>query len=131
MRIVNPLGFLGEKLASDYLVSKGYKIIERNFRKKYEEIDIIALQAPPQRALPRRDSTIVFVEVKTRKSGSYGSAVESVTLWKLRHLARLAQYYKLLHPKLPDDMRIDLIAVTLLSDNKLDKLEHLENITDF
>ncbi len=121
MKIVNPIAVLGEDLACEYLVRKGYKIIERNFRKKYQEIDIITLQG----------STLVFVEVKTRRSQAYGSPFESIAPWKLKHLTKLAQYYKLLHPHLPDDMRIDAIGVTLSYDNKLENLEHLENISGF
>ena len=121
MKIANPIGVLGEELACKYLVRKGYKIIERNFRKKYQEIDIIATHG----------STLVFIEVKTRRSNAFGSAVESVTPWKLRHLVRLSEYYKQLHPKLPDDMRIDLLAVTLTSSNGIETIEHLENISGF
>lgn len=131
MKIANPIASLGEDLACKYLVRKGYKIIERNFRKKYQEIDIIALQAPPRGALPRRDSTLVFVEVKTRRSDSYGSPFESIAPWKVKHLVRLAQFYKQLHPRLPDFMRIDAIGVILSHENKLEKLEHLENISGF
>ena len=120
MRIVNTTGALGEDLACEYLKSKGYKIIERNFRKKYQEIDIIALH----------NKILVFVEVKTRKTSSFGTPFESIDSWKLKHLIALAQFYKMLNPKLPDDMRIDAIGVTL-NGAKLEKIEHLENITGF
>lgn len=121
MKIANPVAVLGEDIAVDYLKKKGYKIIERNFRKKYQEIDVIATES----------STLVFVEVKTRRSESYGSPFESIAPWKLKHLIRLAQYYKMLHPKLPDDMRIDAIGVILSYDNKVDNIEHIENISGF
>ena len=121
MKVSNPIAKIGEDLACEYLVSKGYKIIERNFRKKYQEIDIIAV----------RDSTLVFVEVKTRRSNSFGSPFENIHQWKLKHLVRLAQFYKQLHPHLPDFMRIDAIGIILSPDNKLEKLEHLENISGF
>lgn len=121
MKIANYTAKLGEDLACDYLARKGYKIIERNFRKKYQEIDIIAIS----------DSTLVFVEVKTRRSDSFGSPFESITPWKLKHLVRLAQYYKQLHPHLPGYMRIDAIGIILSPDNKLENIEHLENISGF
>lgn len=121
MRIVNPIARLGEDLACEYLVRKGYKIIERNFRKKYQEIDIIAT----------RDSTLVFVEVKTRRSDSFGSPFESIAPWKVKHLVNLAQFYKMLHPRLPDFMRIDAIGIILSDDNKVENLEHLKNISGF
>ena len=121
MRIVNPIAVLGEDIACEYLKKKGYKIIERNFRKKYQEIDIIATS----------DTSLVFVEVKTRRSDTFGSLFESITPWKLKYLVRLAQFYKQLHPRLPDSMRIDAIGVRLAFDNKLENIEHLENITGF
>ena len=120
MRIVNPVAVLGENFACEYLKNKKYKIIERNFRKKYEEIDIIAVQG----------STLVFIEVKARTSGSFGSPFEGISSSKLRHLVQLAQFYKLLHPNLPDDMRIDAIGVTW-SNNNNPQIEHLENISGF
>lgn len=121
MKIANPIAVLGEDIACDYLKKKGYKIIERNFRKKYQEIDIIAIS----------DSTLVFIEVKTRRSNPFGSPFDSIAPWKLRHLVNLAQFYKMLHPNLPDNMRIDAIGIILSSGNKLESLEHLENISGF
>ena len=56
MKISNPTAVIGEDIAVNYLKKKGYKIIERNFRKGYGEIDIIAL----------KKNVLVFVEVKTR-----------------------------------------------------------------
>lgn len=123
MKITNPIASLGENIACEYLKKKGYKIIERNFRKRYQEIDIIATRA--------QGPTLVFVEVKTRRSHSFGSPFESIAPWKLRHLVGLAQYYKLLHPHLPDYMRIDAIGISLSPDNKVESLEHLENISGF
>lgn len=121
MRIANATAALGEDLACKYLVRKGYKIIERNFRKKYQEIDIIATN----------NSILVFIEVKTRRSDSFGSPFEGIEPWKLRHLVNLAEFYKQLHPKLPDFMRIDAIGIVLSLDNKVENLEHLENISGF
>ena len=121
MRIANPIASLGEDIAVDYLKKKGYKIIERNFRKKYEEIDIVAVY----------DSTLVFIEVKTRKSDSYGTPFDGISPFKVKHLVALAQFYKQLHPRLPDDMRIDAIGISLSFDNRVEKIEHLENISGF
>jgi len=121
MKIANPIAMLGEDIASDFLKKKGYKIIERNFRKKYEEIDIVAVY----------DSILVFIEVKTRKSDSYGTPFDGISPFKVRHLVALAQFYKQLHPKLPDEMRIDAIGVVLTFDNKPESIEHLENISGF
>lgn len=122
MRIVNPVAKIGENLACDYLAKKGYKILERNYRKSYAEIDIIALS-------PDRE-VLVFVEVKTRTSEKFGTPLESITYWKLKPLTRLAEFYSLNHPKLPQSLRIDAIAV-YLTDKNLDKIAHVENVSGF
>lgn len=121
MKIANPIAKLGEDLACDYLRSKGYKIIERNFRQKYQEVDIVAI----------KNSILVFVEVKTRRSNSFGSPFDAIAHWKLNHLVRLAQFYKKLHPNLPEDIRIDAVGIILTQENKLESIEHLENISGF
>src|SRR5258708_39818809 len=104
MRIVNPIALLGEQLAVDYLVDKGYVIIERNYRKKYAETDIIAIYK----------DTLVFIEVKTRTSNEFGTPFEAITLWKLKCLIRSAQLYSQYHPKLPEALRIDAVAYYFL-----------------
>lgn len=96
-------GFIGEKLAVNLLQKKGYRILEKNFRSKLGEIDIIALE----------DNTLVFVEVKTRWSKSFGPPEEAVTPRKIRSIIKTGQYYSLLHPQLPEALRIDVVAVDL------------------
>lgn len=120
MKIVNPTAVLGEDVSCLYLVKRGYKILERNFRKGYKEIDIVALDK----------DTLVFIEVKTRTSQSYGSPFESIAPWKLHSLITMAKFYKLLNPHLPDIMRIDAIGVTVF-EGRVENIEHLQNITGF
>ncbi len=119
MLISNPTAKLGEEIATNYLKNKGYKIIERNFRKGYGEIDIICI----------KDNTLVFIEVKTRTSDLYGGAIESITYHKIKSLVKTAQFYKMLHPRLPEAMRIDAILIDLSSNNQVSNIEHIENIT--
>ncbi|MBI4097682.1 MAG: YraN family protein [Candidatus Levybacteria bacterium] len=119
MRISNPIAIKGEELAADYLKKKGYKIIDRNFRKGYGEIDIIATY----------DNTLVFVEVKTKTSRLYGDPLEEITYFKLKSLLKTAQFYKLLNPKLPESLRIDAISVMLDYSGNTSSIEHIENIT--
>jgi putative endonuclease len=88
MIISNPTARFGEDIATNYLRKKGYKIIERNFRKGYGEIDIISTF----------ENILVFVEVKTRATGLYGGAIEAISYSKLQKLVRTCEYYKLLHP---------------------------------
>ena len=118
MKIVNPIAKLGEEKACEYLKKHGFKIIERNFRKGYGEIDIVATH----------ENTLVFIEVKTRTSNSFGSPLESITYWKLKSLIKTAQYYKMTHSNLPDSLRIDAISVALF-ENQTEKIEHVKNIS--
>lgn len=121
MRIVNPTAVLGEDAACTFLQRKQYQIIERNFRKGYGEIDIIALH----------NNVLVFIEVKTRSSSAFGSTFESITSSKIRSLLHAAKYYKyILHPELPDALRVDAIGVQVWG-NEVLNIEHLENITGF
>lgn len=119
MRIVNPVGLLGENIAVDYLKKKGYKILERNFRRRNGEIDIVGV----------KDDTLVFFEVKTRTSSQYGTPLEAITPWKIRELVRTAQLYALMHPQLPKALRIDAVAITLNNLHKVSTIEQVENIS--
>lgn len=121
MRISNPTARLGEEKASNFLKSKGYKIIDRNFRIGYGEIDIIAV----------KDNVLVFVEVKTRTSNTFGKPIEAITPWKLRPLLRTVEFYKKIRRNLPDQMRIDAISVEMSREGKVDTIVHTENISGF
>lgn len=123
MKIPNPIAKKGEQLAAEYLNKRGYKIINRNFRKGYGEIDIIAIDSS------EKEKTLCFIEVKTRTSGSFGSPLEAITYWKLKSLIKTAQFYKLINPRLPDSIRIDAVSVVLSKNKKPEKIEHITNIT--
>jgi putative endonuclease len=111
------VGARGEKLAADYLKRRGYKIFKRNFRCREGEIDIIA----------QYDDCVVFVEVRTKKGFSFGTPEESVTLSKREKLISLANAYLQACDNLPASWRIDVVAVELTPDNKVSRLEHIEN----
>lgn len=97
------LGIFGEELAIRKLQELGHKIIDRNFHSKFGEIDIIS----------KKDNCLVFTEVKTRKTPSRGSALESVNKKKLEKLILTANYYLLKNNIIPEkqNCRIDLIAI--------------------
>ncbi len=120
MRIVNPIAKLGEDKACEYLKSLGFKILERNYRKTYGEIDIIALDK----------DVLAFVEVKTRTSDQFGTPLESITYWKLKSLIKTAQSYKMTHRNLPESLRIDAVSVILIGD-KVGSIELTKNINGF
>lgn len=128
MRIVNPIAIKGEQIAVEYLKKKGYVIIERNFRGRNTEIDIIAID--PSTGSGQVD-TLVFIEVKTRTSNQFGSPFEAIAFWKLRSLKKAALYYKLLHQKLPELLRIDAVGIILKSNNQIVSIELMKNITGF
>lgn len=116
------LGTLGERLAAEHLVRAGCVLIERNWRSRYGELDIVAVDA---RAL-------VFCEVKTRVAGgTSGPAgpLESIGPAKRRRLRRLAREWLCEHSgELPanDQLRFDAIGVTVNRAGGLLALEHLE-----
>lgn len=118
MKISNPIAVIGEDLAAQFLKKKGYKIIERNFRKSYGEIDIICL----------KNKTLIFVEVKTRTSNKFGTPIEAISYHKLKSLIKTAEFYSHLHPELPSALRIDAISVTLNNLGELEAIELIENI---
>ena len=96
------LGALGERLASEHLERQGYRILERNFRCRMGEIDLIA----------RRGSELVFAEVKLRKDASHGEAREFVTASKQRKLLLTAEYYLSARPWAQElQARFDVIEV--------------------
>ena len=96
-------GNVGENIATKYLEDLGYRIIERNFRCKLGEIDIIA----------QDKDEIIFIEVKTRKILSYGDPADSVNEPKQKHIYKAAEYYLLINDKLNNFTRIDVIEVYL------------------
>lgn len=106
-------GNLGEDLAAEYLISLGYKIIERNLRLAFGEIDILAQEG----------KTIVIVEVKTVRGGGFGLAQELVRAKKQDKLRLLG---RAIVQKYPDShIRIDVIGIELSGDKH--KLEHIQN----
>lgn len=113
------LGQIGEELACTYLLNHKYQILERNFQKRYGELDIVAV----------KDNILVFVEVKTRIGRKFGLPEEAVTPRKLAEIKQTAYYYKLLHPELPESMHIDVIAIELETDETLKAFRHIPNVT--
>lgn len=109
-------GKFGERIAVELLRKKGYKILDRNFRSRFGEIDIVA----------EDQGTLVFVEVKTRWSKKFGYPEEAVTPWKLRAIAKTGDYYKATHPNTPDLIRIDVVALEIEED-KLIKARIIKN----
>lgn len=97
-------GKRGEELAVAYLKSKGYRIIERNYKCLFGEIDIVA----------KEGNTVVFVEVKSRKSEDFGDPQTAVGWEKKRKISRIALKYLDEKQLYPCDARFDVVAVKML-----------------
>lgn len=110
------LGSQGEKIAQDFLKKKGYRLLDTNFRSREGEIDIVA----------RKGKCLVFVEVRTRSSQSFGTPEESITSTKKERLIRLALAYLQGHPSPHSDWRIDMVAVELHG-QQVTRIELIEN----
>ena len=111
----NELGKWGEEMAAEYLQQKGYRIIERDWRSGARDIDIIA-QAPDL-------STLVFVEVKTRKSETLMRAADAVNPTKARNIALSANNYVKMC-RVDALLRFDIITIVGTNAQNM-KLEHI------
>lgn len=113
------LGELGEQAAADYLAGQGYCILERNYRSRGGEVDIVARD---------RQGGIVFVEVKTRRTLSYGPPQLAVTARKQRQISKGALSW-LSRKRLHDAAaRFDVIAVLL--EEGACRIDHIPNAFD-
>ena len=110
----NDFGKLGEELAADYLVGKGYVILERNWRNIHKEIDIIA----------KEGGDLVIVEVKTRQTDEHGDPDMAVTKRKQRMLIAAANAY-ILKYNLDTSTRFDIISIIFRDGEPV--IEHIED----
>ena len=112
-------GKLGEDIAVKYLENHGYKILKRNYRKPWGEIDIVA----------QKSQELVFVEVKTQKQGFEWRPEENVTWHKKHQLSRIINTYIKEH-KISEnqDWRIDVLAIELDFYSQNANIEHIQNI---
>jgi len=112
-------GKLGERVALKALQKKGYRILEKNYRCRYGEIDLVA----------RHRNDIVFVEVRSKTGDSFGLPEESITAAKKHKLVATALDYMTNHPRLPENWRIDFVAVELdPSGGAPKRVEIMENV---
>ena len=113
------LGALGEQLAVDHLLRLGLVVLERNWRCRYGELDVIAADIPAR--------IVVFVEVKTRTSDRYGGLAQAVTDQKLRRLRRLAALWLSGQDRGWKTIRLDVIGVRL-GRQRTPELTHLKAV---
>ncbi len=111
------LGMQGEKLAAKFLKRRGYKITQRNYKCKLGEIDIVAQQ----------DKTVVFVEVKTRRTKEFGPPQYAITAAKKKQISKAALSYIREKNFTEQSCRFDVIAITFSPESRKPKIEHIEN----
>ena len=124
----NETGEIGERIALNFLIKKGFNLIFQNYRKKWGEIDIIM----------EKDKILHFVEVKTVSRKSYGNKFEqeinnyrpedNMHPWKLKRLQRAIQTYLLEKYKNEPVWQFDLACVFLDQEKKIAKVRFIENI---
>ena len=110
----NQLGKKGEQLAVDFLLKKGYEIIERNYRFDKAEVDIIA----------KINEVLAIIEVKTRSTSDFGDPQDFVKPKQIQRLVKAVNEY-VLENCLEVEVRFDIIAI--VKGNQGFSIEHLEN----
>ena len=111
------IGGKGEKIAEDYLKKNGYRILEKNFKSKRSEIDVIA----------KKNDCLVFVEVRTKNNDRFGTPEETINRkkkWKLKQNAKGYVNFK----KYTGLYRIDAVCILFSENGNLKKLSHYKNI---
>lgn len=111
------VGDWGEDLVARFVAEQGWEVLDRNWRCPAGEIDLVA----------RDGTTLVFVEVKTRRSTRFGSPVEAVTRAKLARLRRLAWTYVKDCDQHTECIRIDVVGI-LIRRNQRPQLQHLQGV---
>ncbi len=110
-------GKLGEQLAEQYFLEHGYAVLEKNWRYSRWEVDIIA----------SKNKVLHFVEVKTRRTKSYGLPEEKVGTKKIQNLINAAEQYLYLHPEWKR-IQFDILSI-LIIDNKLPEYFLIEDVS--
>lgn len=111
------LGMLGESMAVRYLEMRGYRLLARNWRHKFGELDIIALDG----------CTLVAVEVKTRRGTGYGHPLESITVQKVGRLKALVAIWAAGQDRHFSDLRVDAMGIVIRGRGDI-SFDHRESI---
>lgn len=117
MRAKDAVGRYGEEVVARRLVAQGWEVLDRNWRGRSGEIDIVALEG----------SELVVVEVKTRSGDAFGHPAEAVTAVKLARLRRLAAEWLQAHDLRPGSIRVDVVAVRTARAGAA-RVEHLRGV---
>ncbi|MDH7476595.1 MAG: YraN family protein [Microgenomates group bacterium] len=112
------IGDRGEIIAINFLLSQGFKILEKKYRTPLGEIDIIA----------NKNEKLFFIEVKTRVGTKKGFPYEALNHKKLKHICNASQFYLLNKKNKIAKLSIGLISIILKPDYQIEKLDFYENI---
>lgn len=115
------IGNKGEQIAADFLADKSYEILERNYREKYGEIDIVA------RCKVKGESYVVFVEVKTKTEEMYGEPWEMINNHKIKQITQMGHLW-CMENHYHGLLRIDVVGVWLDQLGEVVRIEHWENV---
>ena len=110
------MGERGERMARHHLLSRGYTILENNYRCRYGEVDIVA----------QKGAELIFTAVRTRRGAEFGTAQESITSTKAKHSIATSQHYLERHSLTDVDWRIELVSINWPPGGAAPGIEHLE-----
>lgn len=114
-------GKLGEKIACEYLVKKGYHLVEPNFHTRLGEIDLIL----------NKNKRLVFLEVKTKFGEEFGTPEEMINKHKLSQILNTANVFLQKNPRIGQTLpsfQIDVVCIVLNPDRSVKRISHWENI---
>ena len=116
-------GKLGENLARQYLIKKGYKILTSNFRSRFGEIDIIA----------SKNNALVFIEVKLKIGEETGQPEEMINRRKINQIQKMAEIFLQTNPSIAQKFpfwQLDAVCIVLNPDGSSKRITHWKNISD-
>lgn len=110
------IGRLGEEIAEKFLKKRSFRILARNWKTpRWGELDLVA----------RDGEILVIVEVKTRSRDDFGQPFEAVNHFKLKSIVRAGQMFRLLNPRTPEALRVDVVSIVL---NTPPEIEYFQNV---
>ena len=112
------IGNIGEKIAAEFLLERGYRLIDQQYTTRYGELDLVMDDS----------GSVVFVEVKTRTTDTFGLPENSITTEKLEKIQKAGLLWLQAHPERNDFWRIDVIAVILDHQNSVKDVQHFINV---
>lgn len=112
------IGRYGEDLAARFLISKGFELLERNFRTRWGEIDLIV----------KKEDILHFVEVKTRTSLQFGVPTEAINFFKQQRMLGAANMFLVVRKRQEKDFQFDAVSIVLNIEAKTAKIRLIENI---